>query len=145
MTFAADPPGQHSGVATETDADAPSSPSSPLKSTHSPPHTASNRAMSSSASTGRHPPGSAIPHAANTRFAYDGSSRRTRTSLTGSPRPTTRLTAPSDDASAIAVALEDDAAGFRGRFATREDAPGRDGDPTTGETTGGDMPGRADV
>ena len=87
-TFAALPPGQKEGsyesfssaVAVGT----------PAPSTHSSPHAASRRWMSASESTGRQPPGSSMPHFANTRRARSGSSRRTRMSLTGSPRPTTR-------------------------------------------------------
>ena len=106
MTLAALPPGQYVGStravaavaavaaaedesAVEDESAASASVRAP-PSTHSPEHTERSFRMSSSESTGRHPPGSSMPQEANTREARATSSRRTRMSLTGSPRPTTR-------------------------------------------------------
>ena len=92
MTFAAEPPGQYvgSGAATESSrGSAPSAPTAPPW-IHSRAHAARRWSTSRAVATGRHPPGSSMPHASKTRAATRGSSRRTRISLTGSPRPTTR-------------------------------------------------------
>ena len=94
-TFAALPPGQYdgsiglpSGRCSLKDSEAWLK--DPAPAIHCSPHALRRDLMSSSESTGTHPPGSEMPHASKTRAARLGSSRRTRMSLTGSPSPTRR-------------------------------------------------------
>ena len=132
-TFAADPPGQYvgstpcAGTSSLKDRDGVSSAPAPV--IHCSPHAARSDLMSSSESTGTHPPGSEMPHASKTRAARLGSSRRTRMSLTGSPRPTrsteerasTESSAVMDDAGRRATG----AAGAWSAVAAREPLEGR--------------------